>query len=389
MTSSFLLAAVAVVPLLYACNSAPQQGADTGALQDYPVMTVTPQMAMLSTDYPAALEGQRNIEIRPKVDGFVEQIFVDEGATVKKGQALFKIHAPQYEQEVRTAQAAIKSAAAEVSAAKMQVNKVLPLVQKEIVSNYELEAAQLALQAKEAALAQAQASLANALTNLGYTTIKSPADGLTGSIPYKIGSLVSSGSPQPLTTVSDITRVYAYFSFNEKQFLDFSRLHPGKNMLEKLNQLSPVSLILSNGEAYGEAGQIETAGGMINTGTGAVSLRATFSNPAGLIRSGGSAIVRIGEKVGDALLIPSKATFETQGKKFVFVVDPSGTVKSTAIEVMELLAGDDYVVKAGIRAGDKVVTTGMSSLRDGMKINPVPLSVTASNQTIKPPSQTE
>jgi len=384
-----LLTAVAVVPLLYACNSVPQQGADTGAPQDYPVMTVKLQTAVLSTDYPAALEGQRNIEIRPKVDGFVDQIFVDEGATVKKGQILFKIHAPQYEQEVRTAQAAIKSAAAEVSTAKMQVNKVLPLVQKEIVSNYELEAAQLALQAKEAALAQAQASLANALTNQGYTTIKSPADGLTGSIPYKIGSLVSNTSPQPLTTVSDITKVYAYFSFNEKQFLDFSRLHPGKNMMEKLKQLSPVSLILPNGEAYGEAGQIETAGGLINTGTGAVSLRATFSNPTGLIRSGGSAIVRIGEKVDDALLIPSKATFETQGKKFVFVVDPAGTVKSTGIEVMELLAGDDYVVKAGIRAGDQVVTTGMSSLRDGMKIKPVPMPVTASNQTIKPASQTE
>ena len=171
------------------------------------------------TDYPATIQGQQNIEIRPKIDGYIETIYVDEGATVKKGQLLFRINAPQYEQEVRTAQADIKIAQADVNAAQMQVNKVRPLVEKGIISKYELESAQYTLEARQAALAQAQARLANARTNLSYTSVTSPVNGVVGTFPYKIGSLVSSNTAQPLTTVSNIGNIYAYFSLNEKQSL--------------------------------------------------------------------------------------------------------------------------------------------------------------------------
>jgi membrane fusion protein (multidrug efflux system) len=193
-------------------------------IKDYPVLVVKPDTVTLFQDYPATIQGQQNVEIRPKVDGFVEAIYVDEGATVRKGQKLFHISAPQYEQEVRTARAGIKTAQADVDAARMGVEKVRPLVNKGIISKYQLEGAQYTLQAKLAALAQAQATLANALTNLGYTTITSPVDGVMGTIPNKIGSLVSSTSADPLTTISSTGNVYAYFS---------PRQHPAGKALER------------------------------------------------------------------------------------------------------------------------------------------------------------
>lgn len=345
----------------YAGNDQPGQ---------YPVMTLSADNTVLNEDYPATLEGQENIEVRPKVEGFVEEVYVDEGAVVRKGQLLFRISAPQYEQEKRTAEAAIKSAEAEVGTARMQVAKVEPLVKKEIVSNYELESARLNLQAKEAILAQARAGLANAQTNIGYTTITSPVDGIVGALPYKKGSLVSGSSPQPLTTVSNIGKVYAYFSLNEKQFLNFSGSNNGATMAEKIKQFPLVHLLLPNGEAYPEKGHLETVGGLINSATGAVSFRAVFPNSAGIIRSGSSAVIRIPRAINNVLLVPQKATYEMQDKKFVFVVDGSNTVKNREIRVMDISSGDSFVVEKGLQAGEKIVTDGTGNLKEGMKIVP-------------------
>lgn len=356
--------------LLQACGPE-QPAAQQEAIQEYPVTTIQSQEATIHTEYPATIQGQQNIEIRPKVEGFVAQIFVDEGAAVKKGQLLFKINAPQYEQEVRTAAAAIKNAEAEVNTAKMQVEKTLPLVKEGIISDYELKSANFNLHAKEAALAQARASLANARTNLGYTSISSPADGVVGSIPYKTGSLVNSSSAMPLTTVSNISHVFAYFSFNEKQFLDFTDSFAGKGMNDKLKHFPAVTLLLANGAEYELKGRMESVGGLINTETGAVNLRAGFPNPEGQIRSGASATIRIPIQVKDALLIPASATYEMQEKLMAVLVGKDGAVKVTEIEVMDLPSGQNYVLKKGLKAGDQVVTEGMGGLRDGTKIKPV------------------
>ncbi|MBD0297990.1 MAG: efflux RND transporter periplasmic adaptor subunit, partial [Flavisolibacter sp.] len=228
---------------------------------EYPVLTLNPRPTTLFTDFPATIQGQQNIEIRPKIDGYIETIYVDEGATVRKGQPLFRISAPQYEQEVRTAQANIKIAQADVNAAQMQVAKVRPLVEKDIISKYELESAQYTLQAKQAALAQAQARLANARTNLGYTAVASPVNGVVGPIPYKIGSLVSSNTAQPLTTVTNVGNIYAYFSVNEKQALQFSRTTPGATAQERLATIPPVTLILADGSEFPQKGKVETGSG--------------------------------------------------------------------------------------------------------------------------------
>lgn len=337
-------------------------------VQSYPIVILTELSTTLETDYPATLEGIQNIDIRPKVDGFIAQIYVDEGATVKKGQLLFSINAPQYEQMVRTASAAISSAEADVNAAQLQVSKTKPLVDKDIISKYDLDAAQLTLQSRKAALAQARAELVNAKVNLSYTKITSPVDGVIGSIPYKTGSLVSPTGAQPLTTVSNISKVYAYFSMNEKQLLDFSKTYKGANLAAQMKNIPAVSLVLADGTIYAENGKIESINGLINTNTGSASLRATFVNPSRILRSGASASVRIPQQIDNAILIPQKSTIDIQGKKFVYLAQADSTIKNTEIQIMEITKGNFYVVTKGLKAGDKLILEGFQSLKDGSKI---------------------
>lgn len=210
----------------------------------------------------------------------------------------------------------------------------------------------------------------NARTNLSYASIYSPADGVIGVIPFKIGSLVSSTTTQPLTTVSNIQKIYVYFSFNEKQELDFLTHAKGNTLEEKLATLPPVILVLPNGAPFDQKGRIETIGGLVDLNTGSVALRATFSNPAGLIRSGGSATVQIPEIMDSALLVPQSATWQIQGKLFIYVMHPDNTVHSVSIQVNPNTAGNSYVVEQGLRPGDKIVVEGVGNLAEGAVIKP-------------------
>lgn len=375
MKTTIRLSVILLGAIFASCNGekeekAKQAVAAAAMPQPYPVFAVSTQSTTLDSDYPATIEGIQDIDIRPKVDGFIEKIYVDEGVVVKKGQLLFKIIAPQYEQQVRTAAAAISSAEANVGAAQLQVNKTKPLVEKDIISKYELDAALLTLQSRRAVLLQAKAELANARVNLGYTFITSPVDGIVGSIPFKTGSLVSGSSSLPLTTVSNISKVYAYFSLNEKQLLDFSNVYKGNTLAEQMKNIPPVSLVLADGSIYAQNGKIGSINSQINTSTGSASLRATFLNPTFLLKSGASAIVRIPQQVNDVILIPQKSTTDLQGKKFVYVLGDSAKVINTAIEVMQITKGKFYVVTKGLKAGDKIVLEGFQSLRDGIKIKP-------------------
>jgi len=352
-------------------DKAAQAGA-AGQVKEYKVLTLAPRSATLNTDYPASIQGQQNIEIRPRVQGYIDKIYVDEGAVVKVGQPLFKISAPEYEQEVRTASASIKSAQAEVSAAKLAVNKVRPLVEKDIVSKYELESAQYTYQSALASLSQANASLVNAKTNLGYTTVKSPVNGVVGSIPFRLGSLVSATTTDPMTTVSSIGNVFAYFAINEKLLLSFTKDSSGTSFAQKIAKLPKVSLLLADGSLYGEQGRIETVNGLINTATGSANIRAGFPNPKGIIRSGSSATVRIPNDLKDVLLIPQSATFELQDKRFAVVVGKDGKTKNVTVTVMQNTAGNFFVVESGLKAGDQVVLEGVATLKDGTQIKAAP-----------------
>jgi membrane fusion protein (multidrug efflux system) len=371
-----LAAIVTLSMLLFACGNKQQQPGGDGFNTNAPaptlkVMALQPRSVTLNTEYPASIEGRQNIEIRPKVDGFVEKINVDEGSVVKKGQLLFKINNRQYEQDERTAEAGIKTAEADVNTARLQVEKVKPLVEKDIISHYELESAQLTLQTKEAALAQARAALENARINVGYTTITSPVDGVIGSLPYKLGSLVNGTTAEPLTTVYNTSTIYAYFAMNEKQLLDFSRNNnTNASLNSRLKSMPPVTLILSDGTLYDHQGNVETVNGLINTATGSANVRAGFVNPKGLLHTGSSATVRIPKILKDVLVIPQNVTYELQDKRFVYVIDAQNKIKNVAITVLDQTAGQFYIVTGGLKTGDKVVAEGANNLRDGTQIKP-------------------
>ena len=303
------------------------------------------------------------------VDGYLESIYVQEGATVRKGQLLFSIKNPLYDQGVITANAAIKIAIADVNTARMNVEKVRPLVEKDIVSRYELESANFSLQSKEAALAQAKATLANANTNLGYTTLRSPQNGIIGSIPYKIGALVSSTSASALTTLANTGNVFAYFSWNEKQLLSFMSSIPGSTIQEKLNHMPPVTLLLADGTEYQEKGKLETASGLISTQTGTASFKAIFPNPKGIIHSGASGVVRLNQTLDTALLVPQSASYEMQDKRFVYTLTADNRVMSRSIVSKPTNDGQFLIVTSGLKNGDKIVLNG-TNLKDSTFIIP-------------------
>lgn len=371
MNKQSFLSIIAASVIIASCGNKNDKSAQAGGapqVKEYKTLTLEPKSATLYTDFPATIQGQQNIEIRPRVEGYIDKIFVDEGAVVKVGQPLFKISAPEYEQEVRTASASIKSAQASLSAAKLAVNKVRPLVEKGIISKYDLESAQYTYESAVATLAQANASLVNAKTNLGYTTVTSPVNGVVGSIPFRLGSLVGSNTADPLTTVSSIGNVYAYFALNEKKLLNFTQTAEGSSLAQVIKKMPAVSLLLSDGSTYSEKGYVETVNGLINTETGSVTFRARFPNPKGIIRSGSSATVKIPQDIKEKLLIPQSATFELQDKIFAVTVGKDGKTKNVNIKVLENTAGNYYVVTEGLKTGDQIVLEGVASLKDGSEI---------------------
>ncbi|HLU16909.1 MAG TPA: efflux RND transporter periplasmic adaptor subunit [Edaphocola sp.] len=367
------------LPLVYtSCGNKQAQQQQQGATQEpkpYQVVELEKRSTTLYADYPAKLRGVQDIDIRPKIDGYVEQVYVDEGQAVRAGQLLFKISNPQFAQDVNNTLAAIKSAEAAVATARLQVQKTMPLVEQDIISPYELENAKLNLQAKEAALAQARAMHKNAQINQGYTNVHSPVNGLVGTIPYRIGSYVNAATQQPLTTVSDISKVYAYFSMNEKQHLDFFANTPGSTTEQKLKELPPVSLILSNADEYPLKGKLESISGQASTQTGSFNVRATFANPDRLLRSGVSATVRIPTEIHNAIIIPQKATTELQDKRLAYIVGDSNKVKAVPVKVRAVPGGQFFVVDEGLNESDKLIVEGIGILTEGTAIKPVPISV--------------
>jgi len=342
----------------------------TGQVREYLVQEITPGDITLFQDFPTLLQGEQTVEIRPRVAGYIEEIRVDEGDHVKKGQILFRLNANDIQAQVRSAEAQVKVAESLVATAKINVEKTKPLVDKEIISSFQLESVETSLQSAEAQLAQAKANLANAKANLDYTLITSPTDGIIGTFPYRVGSLVSSSISQPLTTVSNTSTMWAYFSINETEFLRMIKDLEGKSTKEKLEKLPEVELVLPDKSIYKIKGKIEIASGIVDPQTGAVNIRASFPNPEGDLRSGGSGRVRLPNYHKNVLMIPQKASYEIQGKHFVYVANSENKVVNTPIEVIAGNLKDVYVVMSGLNAGDKIVVEGITGLRDGMEIKP-------------------
>jgi membrane fusion protein (multidrug efflux system) len=359
--------------ILSACSNVKTTSNKSVSPRAYAALSLEPRSTVVYTDFPATIEGIEIVQLRPMVDGYLEKIYVPEGANVSKGQLLFQIQNPMYDQAVVTAKAGVQSAQANVDAAKMNVEKVRPLVEKDIVSKYELDAAQFTLQSQQAALDQANATLRNAQTNVGYTTLRSPITGVMGSIPYKIGDLISSTTSNALTSLSRIDQVYAYFALSEKQLLGLSNRVPGATLQDKLDHLPNVSLVLADGSAYPQKGRLETASGFISTGTGTVSLKAQFVNPTGIIHSGASAVVRMPRNIDTALLVPQSATYQLQDKIFVYLLIDSNKVVSMPITGTPTNDGKYLVVSQGVKRGDRILVNGFN-LRDSTVVIPRPVN---------------
>jgi membrane fusion protein, multidrug efflux system len=360
--------------LLFSSCQGDKKGAHAPAApQTFSELTLGPRSTTIYNDFPATIEGIEIVQLRPMVDGYLEKIFAPEGANVSKGELLFQIQNPVYEQAVVTAKAAVTSAQANVDAAKMNVDKVRPLVEKDIVSKYELDAAQYTLQSQIAALDEANAALHNAQTNVGYTTLRSPITGVMGSIPYKIGDLISSTTSSPLTSLSRIDQVFAYFALSEKQLLNLSNRVPGATLQDKLDHLPQVSLVLADGSQYPQKGRLMTASGFISPGAGTVSLKAQFVNPTGIIHSGASTVVRIPRTIDTALLVPQSATYQLQDKIFVYEVIDSNRVISLPITGTPTNDGKYLVVTEGLKRGDRILLNGFN-LRDSTAVIPRPVN---------------
>ena len=363
--TSIVLASI----FFYGCNSSAGNNAGyEQQMQTLPVITVSKLPATTYQEFSASLEGSKDIEIRPQVDGYLDKIYVDEGAYVRKGQLLFHINARPYLEQLNTAKAGLAAAKANLANAEINVSKLTPLVQNNVVSDVQLKTAQAAYDAAAASVAQAQAMVQSAQINVGYTSIKAPVDGYIGRIPYKTGSLVGMTTAEALTVVSDIKEMYTYFSLSENDFLQFKNQFAGNTIEEKIKNMPPVELVLPDGSVYPQKGKVQIVAGQFDNSIGAISFRAVFPNTERLLRSGNTGKVRIAQLHNEALVVPQEATFEIQDKVFVFALGDSNKVISKPI----VIAGKTayyYFVESGVEPGEKIVFAGTGNLQDGMAIH--------------------
>lgn len=360
-----LICGVSSLLLFSACGNQQNTGV-SHTLPKYPVAELQAQNIELFTSYPTNIQGKQDIEIRPRIDGFIDAIYVDEGAVVKKGQVLFKINSPQAEQALTSAKAAIEMAKASVNTAKTNVDRIEPLAKKGIVGEVQLTIAQDSYNTALASLQQAEAAYKNAKATKSWTDVTSPVDGLVGSIPFRLGSLVSSANV--LTTVANVNQIFAYFSMNEKEFMKLLERLEGDTQSEKIKHIPNVRLTLANGTEYSHLGKVETITGSVQVTTGSVMLRAEFPNPDYELRSGMSGNVALPHYMENALVVPQKAVSEQQNKNLVFQVLGDSVVLK-AITVVPTPNGQDYVVTSGLQVKDRIVTDGIITLRNGMKID--------------------
>lgn len=362
------ISALGVILLFSSCNN----GSTTPPLDkpgSFPVVQVEQRDVITYTSTPARIEGAVSSAIRPKVSGYIESVHVNEGERVNKGQLLFTLETQSLSQDAAAARA-------NVQAAQVEVDKLEPLVEKNIISPVQLETAR-------ARLAQAKSSSNSISENINYARIKSPVDGYVGSINYREGSLVSAQDVQPITTVSDISTVYAYFSMNEKDFLTFTESAEGTTPEERIENLPPVKFLLANDTEYEEEGVVETISGDINSQTGSVTFRARFPNPQGTLRNGSSGTILVPKIFEDALVVPTLSTFERQQKVFVYKVALNDTVYDVAIEIAARVNGLS-VVSSGVEKDDRILAQGTGRVRPGMRIDPVPTRIDSITRLSQP-----
>lgn len=362
-TSIFILA------IFLASCSGGQPPVPPPAPQSLAVLALQPVTQMTYTEYPASIQGAVDLEIRPQVSGILDRILVSEGALVQKGQPLFKIDERPFREALNNAKAQLHAAEAAANNARIEVDKLSPLVKNKVVSDFQLKTATSSYQSALASIEQAKAGVAAANINLGYTLIKAPVAGYVGRLPKKQGSIISPTDPEALTQLSDAHEVRVYFSLGEDDFAAFNAKYPGATLSERLKNLPPVELVLSDKSVYGKPGKVDMVDGQFDKQTGSISLRATFPNQQGILRSGNTGKVRLGLQHENTISIPQSSAVEIQDKMFVYLVGDSNKVSRQPI-TLRGTTETTYLIKDGLKPGDKIVYEGIDKLKDGDVIKP-------------------
>lgn len=392
MTNKLILFSAGAL-LLTACKEeAPKQDGP----KPYPVVSVENKNIVGYDTFPATIQGRINNDVRAKIQGYITQVLVDEGQYVTKGQPLFRLetnilteNAAASKAGIAAAESSIAAARAQVSAAEVEVNKLKPLVQKNIISNVQLQTAQANLAQAQAGLQQAVAARKQAVANykgveanIDYSVIRAPISGVIGKLPLKVGSLVGPTDQTPLTTISDTSEIFAYFSMNEKSYFDFLEKSVGANLPEKIKNLPMVELQLANGSIYPEKGKIEAITGSIDETTGTIQFRVVFKNAQKLLSNGNSGTIRFPKNFDNVLVVPESATYEQQGIVYVYKVDKD-TAKNVVVNVIDRI-DNLALIKDGVKPGDNVVAQGTGSLKNGTPVKPQPTTTDEVVKSIQP-----
>lgn len=362
MKTGFLAAMVGLA-VLTSCGSKQQRQAPSAV---YKTMKVAAKTVQLDTKYSATIRGRQDIDVFPQVGGTLQKLCVTEGQTVKKGQTLFIIDQVPYQAALNTAEAALKAAEAQLATAELNYNSRKQLFEERVVSEFDMQTAQNTMLSAKAAVAQAKAQVVNARNSLSYTVVKSPSDGVVGTLPYRQGALVGASMPQPLTTVSDNSQMYVYFSLNESELLKLARQYGSID--SAVVNMPPVRLLLVDGSEYEELGKVESVSGVVDRQTGSVQLRAVFNNPGKLLHSGSTGNVIIPATYENAFVVPAAATVQTQDKFKVYIVDEKGIAHSQLITILEKDGGDEFIVTSGLSGGEEIVAEGAGMVKEGQDV---------------------
>jgi membrane fusion protein (multidrug efflux system) len=357
---------------VYGCSSKSETISNVkDSILTIPVTELKPQKTDLHREYVGNIQAIKNVEIYARVKGYLEEVYVDEGKEVRKGQVLFRINNEEYEAELAKAKANLQSAIAEAKGAELELKRVKLLVDKNVIAKTEIEVAEAKLAAANAKIEESRSEKSNAAIHLARTEIKAPFDGVIDRIPHRVGSLINDGTL--LTTLSDTKAVFAYFNVSENEYLEYVKAR-GKTD----NKEAIVELELADGSFFKHKGAIETMEGAFDEGTGSIAFRARFSNPEKLLKHGSTGTVRLTNTVDNAILIPQKAAFEIQDKNFVYVLGKDNKIKTRSFVPKSRLSGY-YVVKSGLESGETIVCEGLQGLRDGATINPKNISLDSNN----------
>ena len=365
--TKFLIVFLVTGASFVGCKPSPESAA--AAPPVLPVSVVNESEQTTFAEYPASIQGSVDIDVRPQVSGYIQKVLVSEGAYVAAGQTLFEINSQPYKEALNNAKASLHAAEAAVMNAQLEVDKLTPLVQNKVVSDYQLKTAKTSYKIAQANVEQARASVASAQINLGYTNVKATVSGYIGLIPKKQGSLVSPADQTALTQLSDIKEVHVYFALAEEDFNIFNTNYSGKTPADRIKYLPPVELVLADNSVFPIKGRIDMINGQFDKNTGAITLRATFQNTNGNLRSGNTGKIRLGLKHDNVLLVPQSATLEMQDKVFVFALHKDNKVNKTPITVIGK-SGNNYLVKNGLKSGDEIVLSGIDRLQEGQVIQP-------------------